>query len=153
MKEIIQLLRQQMGLLTRIVELMTKMQQMLREKPSDPNIIKIVQTIEPMLTELSQIGSEQEAICKKYGANDLNMLLTAQQDSVEKYVALRLLSQVGKLQKNLKTQLISNSHLLDRENKFIQFNLNVVTQTKADPIYKPHGNDDIRSRKIFDASC
>ena len=153
MKEIIQLLRQQLGILTRIVELMTKMQQMLREKPTDPSIIKIVQTIEPLLQELDRIGSEQDVICKKYLVNDLNLLLTAQQDSVEKYVALRLLSQVGKLQKNLKTQLISNSHLLDRENKFIQFNLNVVTQTKADPIYKPHGNDDIRSKKIFDASC
>ena len=156
MQELIQLLRQQLILLKRIAELMGNLKKMLRDKPSGDKMVEIVNSIEPLMKDMDKIIQNQSEICKKYGANHLEMLISAQQDSVEKYVALRLLNQINEIQKNLKTGIFSTAHLLDKENKFIKYNLNVLTQVKANPIYKPPGGDDIEARRgntIFDASC
>lgn len=156
MQELIQLLRQQLILLKRIADLMGNLKQMLREKPSGDKMVEIVNAIEPLMKEIDKIVKNQNDLCKKYGADHLEMLVSAQQDSVEKYVALRLLKQIGEIQKSLKTGIFSTAHLLDKENKFIKYNLNVITQVKASTIYKPPGADNRelqRGNSIFDASC
>ena len=156
MQELIQLLRQQLILLKRIAELMTNLQKMLRDKPSGNQMVEIVKSIEPLLKDVDTIVQNQSDLCQKYGADNLEMLISAQQDSVEKYVALRLLKQITELQKNLKTGIFSTAHLLDKQNKFIKYNLNVLTQVKANPIYKPPSGEDVEMRRgnsIFDASC
>ena len=153
MQELIQLLRQQLILLKRIAELMGNLKKMLRDKPSGDQMVEIVNAIEPLMKDIDKILQGQSELCKKYGADHLEMLVSAQQDSVEN---LRLLSQINELQKNLKTGIFSTAHLLDKENKFIKYNLNVLTQVKANPIYKPPGGEDAETRRgntIFDASC
>ena len=151
----IKIMRQETLLCQRLATLFGGLRKALLEDTSGNNVSKAVQDMEPVLSEFAKLLKTQQDFLQKKGKTDMGDFLSAQPDSTEKNVALRMHSQLQKLQEELRNQSEGSQELLKRSKEFIDFHINVMAQTTASPAYGPPGGNGLgnqRGRQVFDAN-
>ena len=154
MDKIIKMLREQMILCSRLNELFSQLDTALKDNTSGAGVTSTVQAIEPLMKELSGSDVKIQTFLKETNSDSLKNFIDSQPESIEHSVADRLLNQVSNLQMKLRHQIIMAASLLVKSKEFIDFNVNVISQTRASTTYGPPGAEIEHQRKIriFDAN-
>ena len=139
MEQAIKMLREQMILCKRLVELFDALRNELKNNSSGAGVTAAVQAIEPVMLKLSKQDKQIQEFLKSTQFANLQEFVAAQSESVEKNVAERLLSQNINLQKELNNKLEDSSRMLLNSKAFIDFTMNVMSRTTASDIYGPPG--------------
>ena len=155
MKEAIRLIRQQMAVCTKIDKLLEELGGVLRKKPDGKKLNGAVKRIESAFAELSGLEGEQRRFLEARQQQNMVGFVQAQPASVERDVAMRLLSQVGILQEGIARQSETAKELLRHSKEFVDYHVNVLSQTRAEGTYAPPGAAAAgaqRGVKMFDAN-
>ena len=78
-----------------------------------------------------------------------------QPDSVERNTVLHLLQKVQQSERTMRKDLDDARELLKRSKQFVDFHINVITQTAANDTYVPPGTAELENRRgvrMFDAN-
>lgn len=154
MDRVIKNLREQLILLQRLNGLLNELSADLKQSTSGSGVSLTVQSIESVMPELSKADAKLQDFLRAESIDNLNDYIMRQPSSVERDVAARLSNQVGSLQMNVQKQLVKVSTLLVNSKKFIDFNINVMSNVAVGPIYGRHGSEPVArsQRRIFDAN-
>lgn len=152
MREAIKILRRELVFCTRLGELMDELGGVLKERASGRDVSLVVKKLEQTLSEGTKLEAEQKSFLKSVKQESLQSFLEGQPASVEKDMALRLLNQVKEQQTQLRRKSETSHVLLERSEKFVDFHMNVLSRTRANPTYGPPGTGGAapRERRIFD---
>ena len=154
MDKVIKLLREQMILCSRLNEIFNDLKNAFKEARSGFDVTSSVQKIEPLMSDLAKNDTSINEFLKSMNVDNLAAFIESQPDSVERNVASRLLIQVGDLQNRLRHQITNVARLMINSKKFIDFNINVMTQTVADNIYNSGRELGQHQRhRVFDANA
>ena len=154
MDKVIKLLREQMILCNRLSGIFEELITALRESKSGPDVTSSVQSIEPLMLDLSKNDLKTEEFLKSAKVENLKIFVESQSTGIERNVAERLLIQVGNLQNKLRHQIVNSAHLLMNSKKFTDFHINVMSQAVADTTYgsgRKLGQH--QKRRVFDANA
>lgn len=155
MEEAIKLIRRQMVICSRIDELFEELKAVLRKSRGGRDLSEAVKRIESVFAELSGLEEGQREFLRMRQQENMVGFIQAQPASVERDVAMRLLSQVASLQEKLAWQSEMAKELLQHSKEFIGYHINVLSQARADGPYGPSGAAPVeaqRGRKMFDAN-
>ena len=156
MDKAIKLLREQMIICSRLNELFNELNNALKESRSGSDVTSSVQSIEPLMKNLSDNDNKIQEFLKSIEVPNLKALIEAQPDGTERNVANSLLNKVWNLQKRLRHQITNVARLLVNSKSFIDYNINVMTQTVASNTYGPMGSNNnlrnVQKRRMFDAN-
>lgn len=153
MKEAIRLIRRQMTLCAGIGEGLKSLKTVLRRNEGGGELSRAVKDIEGMLADVSKVEEEQENFLRARQQQNMFDFVQAQPASVERDVAMRLLSQVEDSQKSLSRELLTAKELLRHGKEFVDYHVNVLARTRADGPYGRPGNPEAqRSAKMFEAN-
>ncbi len=154
MDKLIKILREQMILCSRLIEIFNGLNNALKDNATGIGVTPSVQAVEPLLKDLSKSEIKIQEFLKEKKVSDLKTFIDMQPEGVERSVSTRLISQVSNLQNQLRRKTVNAAGLLVSSKAFIDFNLNVISQTKASTTYGPPGSEIEHQRKIrmFDAS-
>ena len=110
-----------------------------------------MQAIEPIMIELSKLDKNIQEFLKNINYDNVKDFVDSQSESIEKNVADRLLIQISNLQVKTRHQLVNSANLLVKSKKFIDYNVNVLSQTVSTNLYGPPGaeSESPRRRRIF----
>lgn len=151
MDEAIKLLREQAILCSRLLALLDKLSGTLKEKTH--GIDEITQQMDPIVTDLSRNSRKSKAFLDKLNCKTFGEFINAAENGVQKDVANRLLRQIMNLQDKMAYGMKLAAQLLVKGSEFINFNLNVLSQTSASPTYGAEAKTPTNSnRRIFDAN-
>ena len=112
------------------------------------------QRLELSLGAVAQLQKEQARFLAVVSKDDMAAVIGEEPAGNEREAIERLLVAVTAAEQKLKEELSSSAKLLDNSMDFIQFQLNVISQTAADDIYAPPGKGGVEPRreiKMFDA--
>ena len=153
MDEAIKLLREQAILCSRLLELLNKLSESLTENSNSNSIEEIIQKMDPLVGSLSKNSNRSKDFLSKSNYRNFGEFMDATENGVHKDVAMRLLSQVMNLQERLADKMKLSAQLLVKGSEFVNFNLNVLSQTTAAPTYGAAAQTATNSnRRIFDAN-
>ena len=151
MDEAIKLLREQAILCSRLLELLGKMSDSLKENSHD--IEELVQKMDPIVTDLSRNSNKAKDFLDKSNCKTFGEFINLADNGVQKDVANRLLKQITNLQEKMAYGMKLSAQLLVKGSEFINFNLNVLSQTSASPTYGAEAKTPTNAnRRIFDAN-
>ncbi|WP_027407476.1 flagellar protein FlgN [Anaerovibrio sp. RM50] len=152
MKDIIDILRQQLILLGRLLELAKSQKEKLVHTDAEA-ARKLSAEMEPIMIEISSLDKRKDAIMAESNSRNLTDWLEKQPLSQEKGVLRALLVKQEDLLQELKGINSKNMQFLDRHTKFIDYSINVMTQTSAGVTYGTPGDNGgmpVQGRKMFD---
>lgn len=150
MKEIIDILRQQVILLMSLKKQAEEHREVLKAaNPRETN--RIGREIERTMIKLAELMKRQQQL-----VGDMEVLawLQAQPETPEREMAEKLLDKLWTLLLDTKVVSIGNRELLKRNIEFIDYNVNVMTQTSAGVTYgapQGSGGGAVQGRKMFEA--
>jgi flagellar biosynthesis/type III secretory pathway chaperone len=150
MREAIKVIRKQMLLNTRLLELFEALREALRTDTSGKSVSRAVQQMEPLLSEFAKLEREQQKFLGERQKNNMWEFVQAQPSSVERDVALRLLQQLGDVQQRLRSESEESRLLLARSKEFVDFHMNVLSETQAGTTYGPQDAERERGMRLFD---
>lgn len=144
MENAIKLLREQTVLCRRALELFAELIELLAQKSPDLNdsILKI----EKIMPELRKNADKSQKFLQPRNCRNFADFLNKQENSIQREVAQRLLNQSGILQEKLKRQINSAQLLTDSGAAFVNFSLNLMSQTSAG---KTYGEQALSSQSKF----
>lgn len=149
MKEIIDILRQRLILAMSIQKQAAAQREALKAADAR-EVRRITKEIDALLTKMGLLDKKQERLL---GSSTFAQWLEGQEDSPEKQMAVKLLQKLREQLLQLKTSNIGNMDLLQRNIKFVDYNVNVMTQTSAGVTYgapQGSGGGPVQGRKMFD---
>ena len=154
MEKVIKLLREQMILCSRLSGILDDLNNAFKEIRSALDVTSAVQNMEILMRDLSKNDNQIKEFLKEENVDNLKIFIEMQADGIERNVANRLLNQVSTLQNKLRHQITNSAHLMMNSKKFIDYNVNVMSQTVANDIYGP-GRDlgQHQKRRVFDANA
>lgn len=155
MSDAIKLLHAQKMLGTECLEKLKTVKKALQEPGNGVSVTRAVQAMEPVLTKLSKLEKLHEEFLAKSGKKRLTAYAAELPNSGERDSVMQLLSEVQELEKRLQKELASAQALLKRKKEFVDFHINVMTQTAANETYAPPGASEVENRrgvKMFDAN-
>ena len=154
MDRVIKILKEQMILCTRLNEIFGELSEALKNGRSGADVTTSVQAIEPLMRDLSKSDLKVQEFLKAANVDNLKNFIESQNESIEKNVANNLLIKVSGLQDRLRHQITNVARLLINSKTFIEYNVNVLTNTVASNIYGPPGNEARNqfNRRMFDAN-
>ena len=151
MDDTIKFLREQAILCSRLNELLDKLSDALKNNSLET--AEIVKTIDPLVFDLSKNSAKSQKFLETTNYKNFGELIMAAEDGVKKDVAERLLNQVINLQAKMIQAMQTAAKLLENASDFVDFNLNVLSQTSASPTYGAQARTETNSdRRIFDAN-
>ena len=155
MREIVTLLAQGRSLYLDAARELDSVREALKRNTSGTGVSAAVHRIEPILSALSELNKKTEELLAARKAKDLYELLTAQPDSADRDVALRLFADTERLRDKVKRNNALTNELLQRSKMFVDFHINVASQVKAENTYGPPGTaENIKQgRKVFVADA
>ena len=154
MDSLIKILRDELFLFKKLSSSLANLSNALKLHSNGSGVSSSVQSIEPILIDLSKLDNSISAFLLSVGSSNLKAFLDSRPVSVERDVALRLLAQIDILQLKTRHQLINSANLLVKSKNFIDYNVNVLSQTVSTNLYGPPGADpeSPRRHRIFDAN-
>ena len=151
MDETIKILREQIILCSRLPELLDELIKVMRE--NSPEVQEPIRKIETVMRELSENEKKAQAFLKRVKAKNFSEYIAAQKKNIQRDMAEKLLKKSAEVQSRIKTQSEELKVLLQNGKKFVEFNLNILSQTSASEIYGNRAQrDSQRTRRIFDAN-
>lgn len=151
MEETIILLREQTVLCDRLLKLFADLTETV--KNNSLNMSSIAVQIEPAIAELSKNSVQSKKFLDKMKFRNFGEFIDAQEDSVKKNVAKRLLRYNNELQTKLQRTLKTLKILTDKGKNFVDFNLNVMSRTASTNTYGAEAQTGSQSgRRLFDAN-
>ena len=151
MEETIILLREQTELCDRLLKLFADLTETV--KNNSLNMSSIAEQIEPAIAELSKNAIQSKKFLDKMQFKNFGEFIDAQEDSVKKNVAKRLLRYNNELQTKLQRTLKTLKILTDKGKNFVDFNLNVMSRTASTNTYGAEAQTGSQSgRRLFDAN-
>ena len=151
MDEAIKLLREQAILCSRLNELLDKLTDALKNFTHETPVI--VQEINPLVADLEKNSTATQKFLQAANFQNFGEFINAADDGVQKDVAERLLKKVVLLQDELAAGMKVAAGVLVNGSNFVNFNLNVLSQTSASPTYGAEATTATNSnRRIFDAN-
>lgn len=150
MKEVIDILRQRLVLAMSLQKHVAAQRKALKAADSG-EVRRITRDIDPLLTKMAAMDKKQVALI---GNKTFAEWLSLQPESPEKQMAGKLLTKLQEQLMMLKDGNTGNIDLLQRNIKFIDYSVNVMTQTSADVTYgapQGYGAGPVQGRKMFDA--
>ena len=154
MKEIIEILRQQLILCGRILAISQKQQKHLVEHAAAASRA-VAAEMEPLLVSLQKSEANKDALLKKISGHDIAAFIRRQPKSMERDMAQRLLEKLQAVMAELKALNGHNQELLKRNMQYIDFNINVMTQAAAGTTYEATGGQPAQPDagvKMFDTN-
>ncbi|MBQ1868678.1 flagellar export chaperone FlgN [Selenomonas sp.] len=155
MDEAVKLIRTQLLLSTECLERLQAIKKALKENSAGEGVTEAVRAIEPTLLKLGQLEKAMQAFLEKTGKKRMTAYAASMPDSVERDAVMRLLARIQGLDERLQRELASTQALLKRSKEFVDFHINVMTQTAANDTYAPPGAPEVENRrgiKMFDAN-
>ncbi|ORU00596.1 hypothetical protein D081_1119 [Anaerovibrio sp. JC8] len=152
MKDIIDILRQQLVLLRRLLELAKAQQEKLVQTDAEA-ARKLSAEMEPLMIDIGSLDKRKDEIMAENHIRNLSEWLEDQSNSPDKVVLHTLLIKQDKILQELKDVNSRNMQFLDRHSKFIDYSINVMTQTSAGVTYGTPGDNGgmpVQGRKMFD---
>lgn len=157
--ELILLLKAQSTLCAQLIELNERQKKSLLEKSLE-EMRAIVQQQESLFGKFSKLEDKKQLFLQKKQMEYSDVKLAVAEDCaalVKEPERENLLTCAKELEERLKMLKTSNQEvqkLLDNAMRFIDFNVNIITQTTADDIYAPQGQSGsvISKKKMFDQS-
>lgn len=154
MDKVIKMLREQMILCSRLSEIFDNLNNAFKEARSGFDVTSSVQKVEPLMRDLSKNDASISEFLKSVSVENLGVFIEQQPAGVERNVAERLLNQVSGLQKRLRHQITNVARLMVNSKRFIDYNINVMSQTVADDIYGSKRElGQHQRRRVFDANA
>lgn len=150
MDTVIKLLRERTILCRRMLELFNSLNDGLKNNSDE--IIQIVANVEKIMPDLLNVADNTQKFLSANKFKNLADYIDAQNDSVQKNVASNLLKQADLLQNKLRQNLETANKLADSANNFITFNVNIMSQTRAD-VYGANKLAESQSKRIVEFSC
>ena len=151
MDEAIALLREQNALCYQLLKLFGELTEALKSKSLA--MTEITQKIEPAIRQLNKNSASVQDFLHRNSAANFAEFLSAQPADAKTAVAASLLKQTGNLQAQIKKRTASVSRLTKTGSAFVEFNLNVLSQTTANSTYGAAAETGSQSgRRIFDAN-
>ena len=153
MKDIIDILRQQLVLCARLFELVKAQ----KKELITVNAVAASQLSREMETVMASISAVEKRKNMKLSAlreDTLAQCLASQPDGPEKSFAIQLLTKQEVLLQEIKDANGNNLQYLDRNSKFIDYSINVMTQTSAGATYgtpEGYGGMPVQGVKMFEA--
>ena len=137
MKELINILRQQLILCRRLLEISEAQRTEFSGKDAGTHNAQLTHEMEDVLARTMMNSKAQDKFLAGTGAQDTEAFLAGQPMSREKMLARELLEKLTSTMQQLKKINAANQQLLDRHIQFINFNVNVMTQVSSGPTYAP----------------
>lgn len=131
MKEIIGIIRQRLVLITSMLKLVDEQKEALKHTDAK-EISRTTKALEPYITKLGLLATRQRKLLNNVNIEDW---LKQQPDSLEKQMSLSLLDKLMEQLAQLKLKTVVNKELLKRDIKYVDYNVNVMTQTSAGVTY------------------
>ena len=113
------------------------------------NSAELTMKTEQLINKFSLLERKKQKLLQDY----LESVINAEQDStVEEDSVSQLEQRLRMVVFELKEKNAKNSSLLHKTIEFINFNINIISQTVADTTYAPKGASSaaVRKRKMFD---
>lgn len=154
MEEMIQLVRRQLVLCLRLLDLLGLQKKALLHTESQ-NVPRITKDIEVVIIELNRLEKHRSAILQTAQVKDARAWLDKQPAGKEKDLLRQLLEKQGSTLQKLKEASSSNTQYLNKNMKYIDYNINVMTGAVAGVTYGlPDAADTgtTRSVKMFEAN-
>lgn len=154
MKNIIDFLRQQMILCMSLLEVLQRQTQALIAGDGKA-VPQITHEIETLVAKLNMQEKTNQAFLQQQQVTTIQEWLAKQPAGTERQVAEQLLQKQYKLLQKLKDARSNNLQYLNNNMKFIDFNVNVMTQTAAGVTYgtpSDNGGRPVQGSKMFEAN-
>lgn len=155
MNDAVKLARAQMTLGTECLENLQAIKKALQENSNGKGVAHAVQAMEPALSRLGRLEKLKADFLAKSGKKHLAAYAAAIPDSEERAVVMRQLHELREMEERLQKELAATQALLKRSKEFVDFHINVMTQTAANDTYAPPGASEVENRrgiKMFDAN-
>ena len=151
MENTIKLLREQTILCRRSLELFSTLSELLEKNSAD--LAEPVLKIEKIMPELRKNGRESQKFLQSVNCKTFADYLNKQEKSIQLDVAQRLLIQSENLQLQLKKKIKVAEKLIESGAAFVNFNLNLISQTSAGNTYGAEATSDSQSKlRMIDAN-
>lgn len=155
MKEVIDILRQQLIICKRAMEVSQKESAVLKGKMGQSSLEELVRQLEPLLAGLGTMEKRKQQLLVSMGEETLGAWLLKQPDSAEKRVAEQLLEKLQQQLRHLQQVNGQSQLLLQRNMQYIEYSVNVMTQVSAGTTYTSPKDAEpqlMRGTKMFDKS-
>ena len=109
----------------------------------------------PILNKLDLLDKRKREFLQQAGKMRMTAYAADGPDSEERDTVLHLLQKVHQSEDQLRRELSSTKELLKRSKHFVDFHINVITQTAANDTYVPPGAAEFENRrgiKMFDTN-
>ena len=155
MNDAIRLLRAELLLTQECLDKLRRIKAILQENTDGAEVESTVQAIQPILSRLNLLDTRKREFLQRVGKVRMTAYAADQPDSVERNTALQLLQQVQQSERTMRKDLDDAKELLKRSKQFVDFHINVMTQTAANDTYVPPGAAELENRRgvrMFDAN-
>lgn len=150
MENVIKLLREQTILCRRTLELFAKLIELLEQ--NSPDLSELILKIEKILPDLMKNIAQSQKFLQANKCGNFADFLEKQENSIQSDVAKRLLAQSENLQIQLKQKINSAQLLTEKGAVFVNFNLNLISQTSAGTTYGEQSLSSQSKLQMIDAN-
>lgn len=150
MENVIKLLREQTILCRRTLELFAKLIELLEQ--NSPDLSESILKIEKIIPDVRKNAAQSQNFLQANKCENFADFLEKQENSIQNDVAKRLLAQSEILQAQLKRKINSAQLLTDKGAVFVNFNLNLLSQTSAGTTYGEQSLSSQSKLQMIDAN-
>lgn len=150
MENVIKLLREQTILCRRTLELFAKLIELLEQ--NSPDLSESILKIEKIIPDVRKNAAQSQNFLQANKCKNFADFLEKQENSIQNDVAKRLLAQSEILQAQLKRKINSAQLLTDKGAVFVNFNLNLLSQTSAGTTYGEQSLSSQSKLQMIDAN-
>lgn len=161
-QELLMLIKAQVTLLNQLLDLARKQRGCLLDHGIEQNR-EIIKQQENIFSKLAQLEKKKENVYVQIRTQKCVDGIARKDDLLsmidfapinEQQILFAQVKQLHEVMKKLRIMNQDNKKLVDNEMRFIDFNINIMTQTTADDIYAPRGQNGsvISKKKMFDQS-
>lgn len=127
----------------------------LQENTDGAEVTEVAQAIQPTLNKLKLLEKRKHEFLQQAAKTSMIDYGMDQSDIKERDTVLQLLQNVHQGESQMRRELDSTKELLKRSKQFVDYHINVMTQTAANDTYVPPGAAEIENRrgiKMFDTN-
>lgn len=151
MDEVIKLLRGRVVLCGQLLKLFAELIDLLKDNSAET--FEVLKKINDITKKLSQNAAESQKFLDDLKIKTMTDFLASQPKDIKRDVAERLLIQCDNFQAQLKAKSDTAAKLTEKGKKFVDFTLNLMTQTQSSNTYGKAAEASAQSKRhIFDAN-
>ena len=155
MNDAIRLLRAELLLSQECLDRLQRLKRALQENADGADTAEAAQAMLPALNKLNLLDKRKREFLQQIGKMRMTAYAADGPDSEERDTVLHLLQKVHQSEDQMRRELSSTKELLERSKQFVDFHINVMTQTAANDTYVPPGAAELENRrgiKMFDTN-